>query len=180
MKFAQAWALALKESMAFKVISVFLFLILFVTSFTFLKTLETIKRPLVVGKGIETTILAPSSDERTHTEIEEFLRRALVERFTTKQKFNDLLLADSELRARKIEMMEMEKKELTQKIVVNEIFTQKEEILVDADRILSFKDVRSAFHFPLKVKIETVPRRLENPHGLVLSKVEFLDKEDGQ
>jgi hypothetical protein len=47
---------------------------------------------------------------------------------------------------------------------------------VDADRLIAVGDIRSAFKFPLNVRVESKARSLSNPYGLLLSNVQTIDK----
>ena len=76
-----------------------------------------------------------------------------------------------EIKNRENEQTELKRREIKQRLVVNTVKKQGDDYFVDADRILSVGQIRSAFQMPLTVSVAKNSRTSGNPYGLVLVKV---------
>ena len=118
-------------------------------------------------------------DEHTKEEIESFIKEALSQRFDSTVQPVDGLLSPDELKLRLQEQKDFVTRNMKQRLVVNSVTQTGDDFLVDADRVISANDVRSAFKFPLLVKLESKARSYSNPYGLIIvssSQVESKDK----
>lgn len=125
------------------------------------------KNPLLVERGCHTNVLVPTSSEVSESEMQAFLSLALGERFNTKVP-TTFFLSFEQKAARTKEQFELSRQNLKQTVLINEVRADGKDLLIDADRLISVGDIRSAFKFPLKVRVETIGRSAENPYGLVL------------
>jgi hypothetical protein len=116
----------------------------------------------------------------TNHEIESFVEAALEQRFDSKEAGRDFLLSGTEKELRQREQKDLLARKLNQRVVVNSAQVSESGIIVDADRLISVGEIRSAFRFPLVVKVESVGRSSANPYGLILSKVKPVEKKEKQ
>lgn len=80
-------------------------------------------------------------------------------------------LAPKEAQHRKKEQAELTQRQMKQTVIVGGIEVDGETVSVEADRLISVREIRSAFRFPLTLKISTVSRTAANPYGLRLEEV---------
>lgn len=154
-----------KENKILRISVIGLLILAIVLCLGILKTSQ--KNPLLVERGCQTSVLVPTNSEVTESEMLAFLTSALSERFNAKTQ-TSLFLSFEQMTARNKEQFELSRQNLKQTVFINEVRAEGKEIIVDADRLISVGDIRSAFKFPIKVKIETIARSAENPYGLVL------------
>lgn len=175
MKFSHAWATTAKENLSLKIACVLLSIS--TTAFCLLSLKLSLKQPMIIERGDESEVAKVVNSEHTQKEIKAFLKKALEHRFNTKQKPSVLFLSFEEMMARDKEQTELADKKIKQNIIIEEINFNDKQILVNADRVFSVGEVRSAFTFPLTVEIESTDRSIDNPYGLLLQKVTLLKKE---
>ena len=169
MKFTQAWASVAKENVSLKIVALILAIFTVVFSLTSLRL--ALRDPIVVERGFEVKALNPVDAKTTNLEIKQFLKKALVQRFTTSERPNLLFLSYEQMALREKEQADLASKKIKQFIVINDISVAEDSIIVQADRLLSVADVRSALMFPLKVEVKVTHRSRENPYGLLLTNV---------
>lgn len=174
MKFIDAWDSIAKENKLLKLLVMGLAL---VSIFLCMVALKTVTRdPLLIERGCFSKAIENSNIKVTDTEIKVFLKEALAARFSNEAiNVSFLSLKQKEIRNR--EQKELLSRNMKQMIFVEDVSISKDTILVKADRLISVGDIRSAFSFLLKVKIERSDRTFDNPYGLVLSEVELLKKD---
>ncbi len=170
MKFTTAWAKVTIENITLKVAVVVLATVTAILSVV--SAMLALKEPLVVERGCYTKSLHTVDTKRTPQEIEFFLREALSQRFDSTVSLNRDYFSESETGFRDQEQKSLAQKSIRQRVVVNSVNTEKDPILVDADRILSVGSVRSALPFPVSVKISSVDRTEANPYGLRLENID--------
>lgn len=117
----------------------------------------------------------PIDDDHSKQEIENFLREALSQRFDSLVKATDGLLSPDELRLRDQEQKEFSTRSITQRLILNYVTETPDGFKVDADRMISVGEVRSAFKFSLLVKLESKSRSLANPYGLLLTSTKQIE-----
>jgi hypothetical protein len=169
MKFALAWADVTSQNHALRFT---LFALSFTTAISLIFSLVIIfKPPIVVERGCVSEAFQVASNQRTKGEIENFIRIALVERFSTSATVEDGHLSPGEFELRQREQKELQSRGLDQKIIVGHIDVTESVATVDCDRLISINNIRSAFPLKLKVKVESKNRGIGNPYGLVLVEV---------
>lgn len=174
MKFTLAWAKIASENATLKMVILCLTVLSLFFGIAALKL--SIRDPLIVERSCYSKVLTPQDSKRTTIEIEAFLREALSQRFDTGTQVHDGYLSDAEQLVRQKEQKELDSRKLAQKVVLNSFTVNGGEIAVDADRLISVGEVRSAFRFPLSVKIESIARTNGNPYGLLVSEVKAIEK----
>ncbi len=131
--------------------------------------------PVIIERdGITLTTKDKASTERTHAELEGFMKLALEARFESKldSKVNSKsYLSMQMLKARELEQADLKKSGLTQKMLLDSISVSKNEMLVKADRLVKSKQLSSVFPLLFKVKLDETTRSGTNPYGLVLREV---------
>ncbi len=166
MKYTEAWALVVSQNLNLKMATVILGLVSLILGMTTLRL--TFKESPIIERGCFSRQLVPMKDEHSKEEIENFLREALSQRFDSTVQAVDGLLSPDELKLRQQEQKEFLSRNMKQKIIINSVTQEGDDFLVDTDRLISVNDVRSAFKFPLTVKLESKSRSNSNPYGLLI------------
>lgn len=174
MKYTEAWSSVVSQNLSLKFFSIILGVICIILGMMNLKL--SFKDALIVERGCASKVVAPLKDEHSKSEIDNFLREALSQRFDSQVYPSDGLLSPDEMRFREVEQKEFLARNMNQKIVLNSVSEGKDGFQVDADRIISVSDVRSAFKFSLTVKLESKKRSLSNPYGLLLVSSKLNDE----
>lgn len=174
MKFTVAWAKIASENSILKSVVLCLSVLCLFFGASSLKL--ALKEPLVVDRGCYSKVASIVDGKRTATEIEAFLKEALTQRFDTQAIVRNDFLSDDEKILRAKEQKDLQNRKLSQKVILNSATVEGGTVVVDADRLISVGDVRSAFKFPLNVKIESVTRSEGNPYGLVVSEIKTIEK----
>ncbi len=178
MKFNVAWAKIAQENSILK--TSVLVLGSLCTFLGICLTQMALKNPLVIERGCFSKVVALAEAAHTNVEIESFVEAALPQRFDTKDPGRETFLAGSERDLRSKEQKDLSARKLSQRVVVNSVVVNDKGVTVEADRIISVGDIRSAFKFPLSVRIESVARTTANPFGLILSEVKPLEQKERQ
>lgn len=174
MKYTEAWANVVAQNLNLKVVSIILGVLSIVLGMITLRL--TFKDSLIIERGCFSKTVSPVKDEHSKEEIQSFLKESLSQRFDSEVQPVDGLLSLDELRLRIAEQKEFDSRKMTQKILVNNITETSEGFKVEADRLISVGDVRSAFRFPLIVKLESKPRSYSNPYGLLVTTTKSVDE----
>ena len=177
MKYTEAWASVVSQNFNLKMATVILGAISLVLGMTTLRL--TFKDSPIIERGCFSRPLVPMKDEHTKEEIESFIKEALSQRFDSTAQPVDGLLSPDELKLRLQEQKDFVTRNMKQRLIVNSVTQNGDDFLVDADRVISVNDVRSAFKFPLLVKLESKARSYSNPYGLIIvssAQVESKDK----
>jgi hypothetical protein len=174
-KFNLAWANIVKEN------SILKYTVLVLGAVTILLTIcfteMGLKNPLVIERGCLSTIVPLADTHHTNAEIESFLEVALQQRFDSRSNV-ETFLSGSERELKTKEQKDLQTKKLTQKISINKVLVAESGVTVDADRLISVGEIRSAFRFPLIVNVESVGRTVANPFGLILTDVKSADAKE--
>ncbi len=173
MKYTEAWASVVSQNLSLKIATVVLAGIAAILGMVTLRL--AFKEAIIIERGCYSKSLGSVKDEHTPQEIEAFLGAALPQRFDTHIQPVDGLLAPEELRARLIEQKEFEAKNMRQRVILNGVEKTSDGFKLDVDRIISVNNVRSAFRFPLVVKLESKARSQSNPYGLLLVAIKPSD-----
>ncbi len=166
MKYTEAWSSVVSQNLSLKFFSIILGFICIILGMMNLRM--SFKDALIVERGCSSKVIQPMKDQHSKSEIDNFLREALSQRFDSQVYPTDGLLSPDETRFREQEQKEFLSRGMNQKVIVNAVNESKEGFQVEADRIISVGDVRSAFKHTLIVKLESKARSLSNPYGLLL------------
>ena len=135
----------------------------------------TFKDSIIIERGCFSKATLPVKDEHSKEEIEDFLKESLSQRFNSDVQPVDGLLSPDEIRLRLVEQKEFSSRKMSQKIIVNKVDEAPDGFKVDADRLISVGEVRSAFKFPLIVKLESKARSYSNPYGLLVTTTKAVE-----
>jgi len=174
MKYTEAWASVISQNLNLKIATSILGILSLILGMTTLKL--TFKDSLIIDRGCYSKIATPIKDEHSKNEIEVFMKEALSQRFDSSVQPVDGLLSPDELNLRVIEQKEFQNRTMKQRLVINQVTEEANGFKVDADRIISVGDVRSAFKFPLFVKLESKARSNSNPYGLLVITAKQIDE----
>lgn len=178
MKFNVAWAKVAQENSILK--AALLVLGSLCTLLAICMTQLALKNPLVIERGCFSKAANLADVQHTNVEIQNFMEVALSQRFDTKDPGRESFLSSSERDLRLKEQKDLMARKLNQRVVVNAVDVSDKGVTVEADRLISVGDIRSAFKFPLVVKVESVTRTVANPFGLILSEVKPVEKKEKQ
>ncbi len=182
MKFSHAWADVSNQNTVLK-------LALFAMTFIAVilsggLSVVSLKDPLIIEKGKSTCAVLGSEEYRSRKEsideLQSFFKEALSQRFDTSNTLENLI-SDQERHFRLEEQKKLKSNGITQAIVTANLKAHQldeSRVILNADRLLSVGDVRSAFKFPLKVQFKKVTRSIENPYGLIIDKIEPATSEE--
>jgi hypothetical protein len=175
MRFTVAWANVVNENWVLKFALACLTLVLISVSVVTLKLSS--KKPLVFERSCYSREVQTGDGERTPAEIETFVHEALAMRFDTLASPKPGYLSEDEEKFRIQEQQEFKKRDISQKIIVNSVVVAGEKATVNADRLFTVGQVRSALPFPLTLTLGTTARSDWNPYGLVVIQVSAPDSD---
>ena len=173
MKLTVAWAKVISENSILKGVVISLTALVLFLGVTSLKL--ALRDPLVIERACFSKVADVVETKRTNVEIEAFLKEAIAQRFDSVAQGSNYLSTE-ERNVRDREQRDLQSRKLAQKVFVNSAAMNGNKITLEADRLISVGDIRSAFRFPLEVKIESVTRSASNPYGLILSTVKAMEK----
>jgi hypothetical protein len=170
MKFAAVWADIANQNLLLRFVIATLSLV--VITLSVISTKLALKEPIIIERACQTLERLPANAPQTADEIKSFVNEAVISRFNSGVTPRIAWMAPDQARQRKMEQDELEKRRLSQKIVIESVEVNKSGVRVVGDRILSIGKVRSAFPFVMDVRLETMARSGANPYGLVLTRVQ--------
>jgi hypothetical protein len=168
-KFTTAWADTLIQNTTLKLVTALLSFCLLVMCVCCIKL--ALREPLVIERACYSTALGLASSKHSPAEIDAFVREALRQRFDSDATVTPGFLSPEEEGFKKQEQDSFKNSQMTQKIVVKLVTAQDDSVTVDADRVISVGQVRSAFVFPLSLTLSSTARNVGNPYGLILARV---------
>jgi hypothetical protein len=174
MKFTTAWADVAAKNVTLKIAVILLSLSTMILGVASAKL--SLRDPLIIERSCFSKALSVASNQHTSQEIEAFVREALAQRFNS-ESTEVFLLSSDEQTNRTQEEKEMNTRGMKQRLIVNSVKADGNTVQVDADRLISVGQIRSALPFPLTVIITTASRSQSNPYGLLALKVSPLKKE---
>jgi hypothetical protein len=150
-----------------------------VTSLTFgvLLVMDASQAPIVIDRACESKILGISSSMQTPEEIQDFVKVAMILRFDSDVARDPSAYMTEDLYLTRMkEQDELNKRSISQHLIIRKIHLDKNQFTVEADRLVAVGQARSAIPLVLRGRISAKSRSLTNPYGLVLSQIE-RDKE---
>ncbi len=169
MRFTVAWANVLVQNISLKFVALLLTIVS--VSLTIAAVRMAFRDPLIIERGCATTAIDTTSNARSTSEIEVFLKEALAMRFNTGVSINMNFFSSEEVSAINAEQKELAQRSMSQKVIVNSIKVDGAKALIDCDRLVSVGTVRSVLPFTLNVNLSTDSRSKANPYGLIISHV---------
>ena len=177
MKFTTAWAKIAAQNVTLKVATIAL-AVVSVTQVVVLITLTNKDLPLI-ERGCYSKIRPLVSSQETKSEIESFLNESLSMRFDSASYIKDGFLSLEELSNREKEQNSLKQKQITQKILIQEIkINDSGDITAYTDRLLAVGKIKSVLALNLKIILQKTNRTEANPYGLVLSSVSPLEEKE--
>jgi len=177
MKFTYAWASLASQNVVLKLAVACLSVVAVALSATSVKL--ALRDALVIERGCTSTAVMVSSSPHPTEEIEAFIKEAISQRYNSDSKVTLGYLSSEEEQSRVQEQKELAARGMSQKMIVNKVTVSTNTITVDADRLISAGQIRSAFVYPLVVNIKNINRTLDNPYGLTLAKATSPPKGQG-
>jgi hypothetical protein len=110
-------------------------------------------------------------------ELENFVKEALHQRFDNDAVVMNDFISSDEISHREQEQKELNQRSMLQHVLLNSVEVKGNEVTVNADRLISVGQVRSAFPFPLMITLSTDIRSESNPYGLTVIKISEIKKE---
>lgn len=174
MKYTEAWSSVVSQNFNLKIVTIVLGALSLLLAMITLKM--AFKDSVIIERGCFSRTFQPAKDEHSKQEINNFLREALSQRFDSLVMPTDGLLSPDELKIRDQEQKEFASRSMKQRLIVNSVTETDGGFKVDADRMISVADVRSAFKFSLLVKLESKSRSNSNPYGLLIVSTKQVDE----
>ncbi len=177
MKYTEAWSSVVSQNLNLKVTSLLLGAISMILGLTTLRL--TFKDSIIIERGCFSSVANKVDDKHSAQEIKAFIKLALAQRFDSNVQANDGLLAIDELNLRIQEQKDFASRGFKQNLIVGsvDVIEGDSQIKVDADRVIAVGEVRSAFRFPLLIKLESKARSNSNPYGLLVVGITQIDKD---
>lgn len=169
MRFTNAWSAVLSQNIALRTMLITLSICLGLV--TILAVKMGFEEPIVIERGCYAKVATKGSSERTGEEIEAFLKIALSQRFDSGVQTSSEVLSQDEISFKKQEQQELSSKNMLQKVIVNSVKVSGAEAKIEADRVISVGQIRTALSFPLTISIGTTSRSESNPYGLYVNRV---------
>ncbi len=177
MRMTSAWTKLILENTGLK--SALICLTFIALALTALLFEANSKEPLIIDRACYSKAVDVTGNQQTKEEIESFIRLGLSQRFDSDVKTAELLdLALRELKAK--EQRDLADRQMKQFVHVNSINGDSGSYTVDADRVISVGNIRSALRFPLTIKIAAISRSVSNPYGLILVDVVQVKESKGE
>jgi hypothetical protein len=176
MKFTTAWATTQSQNIVLKMA------LLLITGcavvFATIAAKALLKEPLLIERSCLTQIIEDSSTKHTDDEISQFIASSMGQRFNPSETPIQSMFSPKEIEFKTQELKELKDRGMDQKIIIHTTKVSGNDVEIDADRLIMVGNVRSAFRFPLKAKIASTQRSLDNPYGLKVVKVERVQTEE--
>lgn len=164
MRLSLAWANTVAQNVTLKVCVFVLAVICIALSLSTIKL--ALKSPLIIERGCFSKGVMPGSTERSAEEIEAFAKEAVHQRFDSEASVNRSYFSEAEFSARIQEQKELSTRSMNQVLIVRSVKTNGNTLTIDADRLISVAQIRSAFAFPLTATLISTSRSESNPYGL--------------
>jgi len=130
------------------------------------------RRPLIIERACFSKSLNPVDARVTDEEIKSFIHEAIPIRFNSDADLNSSLISLDERRYQIVEQRDLSSKQMRQMVIIQNVKIEEDDIVfVEADRLISVGEIRSAFNFPLRVDFKQTRRTKENPYGLIVTRV---------
>ena len=169
MRMTTAWATVTSQNVVLRLVVLLLAFLLAMMAVVAAKV--ALRDPLVIERACLTSVASMTASVHTPAEIEAFVKEALRQRFDSDATPSSDYLSIEEFKARTKEQDELGRRQMRQRLVVNTVARDGDAVTVDCDRLIAIGAVRSAFAFPLSIRVGTLTRSNSNPYGLVLTKV---------
>lgn len=176
MKYTEAWSSVVSQNFNLKLVTITLGIICIILGMMCLNL--SFRDAVIVERGCSSKVVQPVKDEHSKEEIENFLKLALSQRFDSDVVASDGLLSPDELKLRDQEQKEFTSRNIRQRVVLNSVTESNDGFKVDADRVISVGEIRSAFKFNLTVKLESKARSLSNPYGLLIVSTKQVEEKN--
>lgn len=178
MKFNIAWANIANENVSLKYALIFTLGFGVFLGVGFLRL--ALKDPIVIERSCSTQMMKAVNSKPTVEEMKIFSREALMQRFSSEISANKEFLSPIELAAKKNEEGSLQKKKVSQNVIVRSVVNVKEKIYAEVDRVFMMGDSRPAYSTKLLLDIQATARTEANPYGLILNKITFLNIKGGK
>ncbi len=169
MKLSVAWANTMAQNVSLKVALICLSVCCFALSVCSVKL--ALKEPLIIERVCYSEVIKSAKSERTRSEIEAFVREAIRQRFNSDSSVQPTFLSQDEEVARQQEQKELSSRSMSQSVTVRSLDVKDNTVFIQADRLISVGEIRSAFSFPVNAVVQSVDRSASNPYGLQLSHI---------
>ena len=172
MRFTTAWADTLAQNVTLKVALLFVSIACVALGITAARL--GFRAPLIIERGCYSRAVEPISDKRTDTEIEAFVREALLQRFDSNTATIPGFLSEEEELDKKQEQDSLKARGVTQTILIRSINIENGRVQVISYRVLFMGEMGSPLRSPLELTLSTEARTESDPYGLRLMRVSEL------
>lgn len=176
MRFTLAWAKTVAQNVTLRFVVVSLGVMTVVLAFSTAKL--SLRKPIVIERGCVTRLADLAKTERSSIETESFVKEAVQQRFNSEISPSTEFLSSDEIASKIAEQKELSSRGMTQSVVVRSVKISAASVSIEADRLISVGNVRSAFVFPLAATLVTSSRNQSNPYGLRLHKISQIKMDE--
>jgi hypothetical protein len=137
------------------------------------------KRPLIVersSRGLE--IVRAVDFTRTTEDLNEAISLMLKARFNSYSVSPEIFINQKQMVLRDTEQKDMKSRGMNQSVVVKSITFEKDQAVVDLDRVIAVGEIRSALRAKIRVAFEEVSPNELNPYGLLLSLADPIQNQE--
>ena len=137
------------------------------------------KVPLIVERsshGLEIIKTVPAT--QSEDDLKEAIKLMVHSRFNSEAISPEVFLNQKQLILRDTEEKELKARNMIQTVIVRTVNINKDEALVDLDRIISVGELRSALRARIRIAFEPVSANELNPYGLLLSVAEPIEPKE--
>jgi hypothetical protein len=137
------------------------------------------RNPVVVERTAHGLEIVRSTDfMRTQSDLKQAIALMIKARFSSEALAPEIFLNPKQLLLRDTEQKDMKARGLSQAIIVRNVAIDRDQAIVDLDRVISIGEVRSALKAKVKVSFEEVSPNELNPYGLLLSLADPIEQKE--
>ena len=122
------------------------------------------------SRGLE--IVTATAFSRSQSDLKVAIGHMLKARFDSAAVAPEIFLNPKQMLLRDTEQKDMKARGMSQSVVIREVKFEKDQAVVDLDRVIAVGEIRSALKARVRVSFEEVSPNELNPYGLLLSLAE--------
>ncbi|RYZ78463.1 MAG: hypothetical protein EOP06_29035 [Proteobacteria bacterium] len=130
------------------------------------------KDPLLIERECFSRAVYSRNAKPTEDEIRAFLKEALPMRFNTEGTIKDGFLAINETMLREKDLSTLAQRQISQKVLVDEIKIDPKLITANLDRVVSVGKIKSVLPLILIITVQETTRSENNPYGLIITSID--------
>jgi len=135
--------------------------------------------PIMVEKSAQgLAVVHPVKLQRSDNDVRYVTELMLKSRFNSVVRAPDVFLSDRQMALRENEQRELKNRGLEQAVVIRSVKIDKNNVLVDFDRVIAIQDIRSALKTVAQIEFQEEEPNELNPYGLKLATLTTIDTKE--